>query len=217
MPLKRFRYLLFISVLTILNSYAQDTFSPITGIGISYGQNFGRVSFVPVINQNTFRSSSAGLIFRHESEPNIALQFEVNINRKGWSENRDSIGEYKRTINTLEIPVMAAFIAGRKSLRFSFTIGPYISYRREESEQVSISEISNYRDYYFKPLENRFEFGFTGGLGIELNTAVGMFSLRGSYSHSLSNIFPLNVPEYYYQTSRMRFLHAGIVYMFILN
>ncbi len=206
--------------LAILKLDAQDLFKSSTYIGINAGINICRVSFTPSVEQNLLTDMQAGLVFRHISEPHIGLQIEVNYAGKGWTENRDSIGLYTRNLKVINLPVMAVFIIGSKTFRFSFLLGPYGSYLRSESETIDIpgyQTITNplttqYLPYYGKPLENKLEFGFVGGLGFELYTKIGVFGIRATYSHSLTNLFPLNASEFYYNASRSQALQAGLTY-----
>ena len=208
---------------------AQKDFRATTHIGVNGGINLIRVGFSPVIRQDLMTVYSYGLVFRHVSEPHIGTQVEVNYSGRGWIENRDTLGTYKRAIQTLDIPVMAAFIAGSKTLRFAFTIGPYVSRRLSEKETIDVSERVNqtiyrlqrpgfitdhpyYRPYYLKPLTGNWEIGFTGGLAIEFHTRYGTLGLRGSYSHALNNLFPLNADEFYYNSSRSQVISAGLTY-----
>jgi hypothetical protein len=146
------------------------------------------------------------------SEPHIGLQLEVNYAGKGWIENLDTIGTYKRTLQAINIPMLAAFIAGSKTVRFAFTLGPYVSYLNGEKETISIAKTQYYKSYYEKPLSGKWEFGFSGGLGIELYTKLGAFGIRASYSHSLTNLFPLNASKFYFNASRSQVLFAGLTY-----
>jgi len=209
--LKRILMLLMYSSL-IMNLEAQDAFKPSTYLGINAGTNLSLVSFTPSVNQDLLTSPSFGIILRHVSEPHIGLQLEVNFAGKGWKEKLDSIGSYKRNLETLDIPIMAVFIAGSRTVRFAFALGPYVSYLRHEKETINIADTLDYRAYYNKTLVNNLEFGFTGGLGIELHTKLGVFGIRASYSHSLTNLFPLNVSEYYFSGSRNQVINAGISY-----
>lgn len=202
-----------IALLFSLQLQAQDTFEPTTHIGITGGVNISGVNFKPYIRQEAYFTYSGGLVFRHVSEPNIGIQAEVVYSRTGWTENRDTAGLYERSIEIAELPVMAVFIAGKQTVRLSFGIGPYISYRISENEIINIPSESDLRPYYGKPLENKMEGGFIAATGLEAHTKAGVFSLRATFSHSLTNLFPLNVPEYYYQTSRMMTLNAAICYM----
>jgi hypothetical protein len=173
------------------------------------------VAFTPDVDQDLLTSASGGLVVRHVSEPHIGLQFELNYAGKGWIENRDSLGIYKRSLLTYNLPVQAVFIAGSKVVRLAVTLGPYGSWMKDEKESVSV-DTQYYKAYYGHPLEGRWEFGFTGGLGIEFHTKIGAFGLRSQYSNSLNNLFPLNSENFYYNSSRSQVLHVGFTYYFKL-
>lgn len=193
---------------------AQEPFEPTTHLGVHGGVNFSRVSFTPAIKQDLLVSNTFGLVFRHVSERNIGLQIEVNALNKGWKEVIDSIGTYSRRLSTVEVPLMAAFILGEKTVRFSFTIGTYVSYLYDEKEKTVFNDVVRYRPYYFKPLLTKWEFGFIGGLGVEFHTSIGAFAIRASYRHGLNNIYSLKEPDYYYSASRGQVIHAGIMYFY---
>jgi hypothetical protein len=214
-----------ILILTVLLLFvrhleAQNPFKPSNYLGIDIGINTCRVSFTPKVNQNLLTAIEAGLVFRNMSERHVGLQIELNYAGKGWIENRDSIGKYRRDLEVIRLPLLAVFTAGSKMLRFSFLLGPYASYLKSESETYDIAGFylmvnpvtSNYLPYYGKQLDSRWEFGFTGGLGVELHTKIGVFGIRANYNHSLTNLFPLNDSEFYYEVSRSQMLHAGITY-----
>jgi len=195
-----------------LNLGAQDQFSPSTYFGIGAGANFSRVGFTPVIKQDLVSSSSASFVFRHISEPNIGLQIELNYHDRGWIEKLDSIGKYKRKMQVIDLPVLAAFVAGKKTVRFAFTIGPYLSYTLHEKETISVIDTFYYRSYYLKPLANKWEFGFLAGLALELHTKAGAFGIKVQYANGLTNLFPLNSKEFYFNGSRSQVIHAGLTY-----
>ena len=224
--------IVFLVLLIHFDLDAQKQFTPATNIGLNVSGSVNRVSFTPVINQKLLSSVSYGLVFRHESEPHIATQFEINYAVKGWIEDRDSIGTYTRELEVIEFPLMAVFVAGSKKLRLAVTVGPYISYLLDEKEEISVALPDNYRgyysilgnnipivdnpnyqDYYLKPLERKWEFGFTGGVAVELHTKLGAFGIRGTYSNSMTNVFSLNSEDYYYSTSRLQTIRVGITYM----
>lgn len=208
--LKQILFLLVLSFYSICLE-AQDLFKPSTHIGINAGVSMSRVAFRPTIHQDLLTSSSGGLVVRHISEPHIGIQLELNYAGKGWSEDLDSLGSYKRSLQTYNVPMQAVFIAGSKLVRLAFTLGPYVSWLREEKESFSVDTLY-YKDYYERPLENKWEFGFTGGIGIEFHTKVGAFGLRAIYCNSLSNLFPLNSDTFFYNASRSQVLNAGFTY-----
>jgi Outer membrane protein beta-barrel domain len=209
------RILILMFFLTVkLCIFAQDSFKPSTHLGIHGGYNFSAVSFKPSVNQKLLSSNAFGIVFRHVSEPHIGIQFEVNVAGKGWKELIDSVDTYTRRLQTIDIPLTAVFIAGSRTLRIAFTIGPYVSYLIRESESFSTNDVTKDKPYYRKKLEGVWEVGFTGGVGIEIHTKAGAFALRASYNHGLNNIFPLNVDDYYYSASRNQVIHGGIMYMY---
>lgn len=200
-------------LLLVLNLGAQVQFRPATFIGIGAGVSLSRVGFDPVITQDLLISNSIGFVLRHVSEPHIGLQTELNYTHRGWIENRDSIGKYKRELEAFDMPLMALFVAGSKTVRLFASLGPYVSYLNHEKETISVTDTNYYRTYYNRTLHNNWEFGLIVGLGIELHTKIGAFGARALYSNSLTNLFPLNVSDYYYRSSRIQMLNIGITYL----
>ena len=192
--------------------FAQKTFKPTTHVGVFGGLNYAMASFKPSLKQGLVNAEAYGLMIRHVSEPHIGLQLEVSASGKGWKERIDSVGDYTRKMETIHIPVTAAFIVGSRTLRLAFTIGPYVSYLRDEKEIIKIDNPLEYRKHYGIALKQKWEFGFTGGAGVELHTKIGGFSIRAAYSHSLTNMFSLHDEEYYFSASRNQFLHGGVMY-----
>jgi hypothetical protein len=199
-------------LLLVLNLGAQEQFRPATFVGIGAGVSLSRVGFDPVITQDILVSNSIGFILRHVSEPHIGLQTELNYTRRGWIESRDSVGKYKRELEVFDLPLMAVFVAGSKTLRLFASLGPYVSYLNHEKETISVADTNLYRSYYNRTLHNNWEFGLIVGLGIELHTKIGAFGARALYSNSLTNLFPLNVSDYYFRASRAQMLNVGITY-----
>ena len=42
---------------------------------------------------------------------------------------------------------------------------------------------------YDLPVKHKFDYGITGGIGVELNTKAGHFLLEGRYYYGLSDVF----------------------------
>jgi|WetSurSiteA1Bulk_404760.scaffolds.fasta_scaffold00536_10 hypothetical protein len=203
-----FLIVLFVDVMTLK---AQKPFTPTTHLGITGGVNISRVAFTPTVKQNPMTSATMGLVVRHVSEPHIGLQMELNFAGEGWSEDADTLGSYKRKLQVLNLPMQAVFIAGSKMLRFAFTIGPYITWIKDEKESIAM-DTAFYGTYYEQPLPAKWEFGFTGGLGVEFHTKIGAFGIRAIYSNALTNLFPLNASTFYFNGSRSQILQAGFTY-----
>jgi len=200
-------------------------------LGLSGGITLNRLALTPGIRQSVLKDYSAGILIRHMSEPIIGLQAEVNYSGRGWHEDLDTIGTYSRNLRVIELPVMAAFLIGKRVFRVSIALGPYVSYMVRQTETISISMPEwypgrirlhdfgqpafinpNFRDYYLKDLESRWEFGFCASIGFECHTKAGVFGLRASLSHALTNLFPINAPDFFYNASRAQSLQIGILY-----
>lgn len=212
--MSRLPAIVFFILLSIPDTWAQqDKVIPSTHLGVHTGWNLCYTNFIPTIGQEIYAANNTGLVFRHVRDPRVGLQLEVNFAHKGWIEKRDTVSDYRRVMQTIDFPALAVFVFGKRKVKLAFSIGPYLSYRRKETERLNLADSSSFRSYYLKPLENKWEFGLMAGLGLEWHSRIGIFALRGSYHYGLSNLFPLNVPEFYYENSRMQMINAGILYM----
>ncbi len=197
------------------NLNAQDKFKSHTYLGIHGGVNLSTVKFVlPSVNDQVMLTSrNLGIIFRHISEPNIGFQAEVNLAGKGWEEKNDSAGTYIRRLETIDLPVTAVFVFGTKTLRFSLALGPYVSYLRDEKESIKITSPVYTKEYFNVPVENDWEFGFTGIVGVEFHTKLGVLGARGSYNHALTTLFSPQGEKVYFRGSRNQVINLGLFYM----
>ena len=202
-----------LSLLCVANLAAQKpSFTPSTYLGITAGGAFNRVGFTPTVKQNMLAATSFGLIFRHVSEPHIGVQIELNYAGRGWTENRDSLGNYTRNLTVLDIPFTAAFIIGSKNLRFAINLGPDVTCLLHDNEKNSMIDTSYNKDYYGKPMTKTWSFGFNGGASIEWYSRIGTFAIRASYCYMLTNYFPLNADVFYYEASKSQTLNLGVSY-----
>jgi hypothetical protein len=183
-----------------------------TWIGFHGSGGICRVDFNPRVSQNLKTITSAGLILRHVSEPHIGVQLEFNYTEKGWVENRDSLGIYTRTRQNLDIPVLAAFVAGNKKVRAVVTLGPYISFRLKDTDKIELTDSRYAYVYYGQALDDKMEFGFSGGVALEWYSPIGVFGLRATYANSLTNVFLLDSDTFIYSASRFQLVTAGISY-----
>jgi hypothetical protein len=204
--------LAFLSLLCVLNLAAQKPFKSSTYLGITAGGAFNRVGFTPYVRQNMLAANSFGVMFRHVSEPHIGVQIDVNYAGRGWTENRDSLGNYTRNLTVLDIPFTAAFIIGSKNLRFAFNLGPDVTYLLHDKEKISIADTAYYMDYYGMPLKQKWSFGFNGGASIEWYSKIGTFAIRASYSYMLTNYYSLKSDIFYFEESRSQTINLGVSY-----
>ena len=173
-------------------------------VGVNAGMNMNSVSFSPQIKQKSHTGMSFGLTARYISEKYFkmicGIQAELNYTQRGWQENIEDGSEntYSRTMNYLEIPLLAHLAFGKDALdsgtRFFINMGPQIGYFISEKEKMSEEWNPNYRpngvnQQYGKFVENKFDYGLLGGVGMELSTKVGHFLLEGRYYYGLADFW----------------------------
>ncbi|MDL2241662.1 PorT family protein [Bacteroidales bacterium OttesenSCG-928-L03] len=177
---------------------AQTEFEPEWSFGVNGGVTLSKVSFSSTeatSPQKLLQDYVGGITVRYISEKNFGLQAELNYSLRGWEEKVDTVAyfnEYARSLAYLELPIMThIYFNMSKRTRLVFNLGPQISYlvsekelKREEADDNTINIT-----YYDTKVQNKFDYGLTGGLGLEVRTGIGSFILGGRYYYGLGNIF----------------------------
>ena len=108
-------------------------------------------------------------------------QIELNFSQHGWDEFYEDYPElqYTRKMNYLEIPFLAHLAFGKdRGLQFFVHAGPQIGFFLGDSYTIS-GDWDNYPgltvEQHDKAVDNRFDYGITGGAGVELRTKAGNF------------------------------------------
>lgn len=173
-------------------------------IGVNAGLNMSSVSFEPSIKQNKQNGMAFGATARYMSEKYFkmmcGIQAELNYSQRGWNEKIEdgSNDTYNRTMNYLEIPLLAHLAFGKdsqeKGMKFFINMGPQIAFFLNETENMSEKWNPDYRpngvtQQYGKMVENKFDYGILGGAGLELSTGIGHFLLEGRYYYGLSDFY----------------------------
>ena len=147
-----------------------------------------------------------------------AVVAEVNYAQVGWDEriwdiNDDPVinnetglaEEYSRVIDYVQVPVFARLGWGRERRGFQayFQIGPQIGFYLSEktktnfdidnpnmAKRVSVISGPKYSNMYHMPVENKFDYGIAGALGVEFTAPkLGHFMVEGRYYFGLGNIY----------------------------
>ena len=167
-------------------------------VGAHAGINLCSISLSPSIRQGTLQTLTGGIVVRYVSEKYFNMicgaQLELNYTQRGWSEHYDDYPslKYDRTMNYIEIPLMAHLAFGNEHGLMGFVhLGPYAAFFLSDSytQDGSWSNYSLNTDQHTQDVENRFDYGLAGGGGIELNTRIGRFQLEGRYYYGLSDFF----------------------------
>ena len=184
------------------------------------------------IPQTLLYSYQGGIAAKYVSEKHLGLITEVNFTRKGWHEKFDAEKEfaYERTLTYIDVPFMTHVYFGDKT-RFVFNAGPQISVLIGENAQMNqaLSDDVEARrsvdpnapiGVQYAPMSEmkRVDYGLTGGVGLELRTAIGVFDLEGRYYFGLGDIFTSRRKDKaYFTRSAHRVIMAKLTYYIQLN
>lgn len=173
-------------------------------LGLNGGCALNKVSFDPTVKQTFHPGFTAGLTLRYTSEKYFgmlcALQAEVNYAELGWKEVIEtSTDTYERRVSYVQVPLLARLGFGRehRGAMGYLVLGPQLAFcigdedkRTGEWSEATLALRPNLVTQQYKlDIQKKFEYGLTGGLGVELNTRAGHFMLEGRYYFALSDLF----------------------------
>ncbi len=186
-------------------------------IGVAGGYVMSNVRFTPKVPQGYHGGMTGGLAFRYVCEKYFktiaSVYAELNYSQLGWKEDildRDNQpvinGEtglaeaYSRTINYIQVPVMAHLAWGReyKGLSFFLNLGPQFGIYMSESTKSNFDfDKRNTTDRASlvvaqdtMAVENKFDYGIAVGLGAEYSIPkAGHILLEGRYYYGLGNLY----------------------------
>ena len=186
----------FVFMMNIVCSQTVD-FQPEWAFGGNAGVTLSRVGFLRRIPQTLLVQEVGGLTARYISEKNCGVLVELNYALRGWKEKPDTISHfnnYTRSLAYIEMPVLTHFYLDiGKRTRLVANFGPQISYNVGEKvlEKEIVAPPANDKNYYDDDytVQRKFDYGITGGLGLEIRTGIGNFILEGRYYYGLSDVF----------------------------
>ena len=199
-------------------------------VGINGGINLNSVSFSPSVKQKNLMGINGGVTARYISEKNFSMicgaQIEVNFSQHGWDEYYQDYPtiSYTRTMNYIDIPFLAHLAFGKyRGLQFFIHAGPQIGFLLSDSEKIDgnweevIANGANIvTEQHGKPIDNKFDYGITGGAGIELRTKAGNFLVEGRYYYALSDFYNSTKKDYFSRSAH-GIITAKITYLFDLK
>lgn len=201
--MKRLLFLLLVVCCPLSFLYAQVG-EPRTDLAIGGNAGFvlNQVSFKPSIKQSIKPGATAGLTVRYTCEKYFSLlcafQGEVNYSGAGWKENPDKEGQpYQRNIHYVQMPLLANLGYGRErgGVKGFLVIGPQLGFcigeSTKEGARYNVPQVLvGGKDQHELSVEKKFEYGITGGLGMDISTKNGHhFIVEGRYFYALSDIF----------------------------
>ncbi|MDR2954066.1 MAG: PorT family protein [Prevotella sp.] len=230
------KYLLVALLLSIfLAANGQENkFESEWNVGVGFGPTFSSVDFetgpsISGVATKSWQQFHGGISIRYLSEKNLGLIAELNYSQQGWqqefAENTQSVFDYlsfahSHRLNYLELPVLTHIYFGRK-VRFIFNLGPKIGFLLGESEKMNKEledalasgkfPVSNPSYQYYHKAERKIDYGIIGGVGLELRTGIGNFTLEGRYTFGLGDIYNNSKADYFTRSAN-RVISARLTY-----
>ena len=204
----------FILLFIFTLAYSQYTLiKPELYIGTNQGVNlWPNVAFKPEVTQNFDVRYKGGFTIRYINLKYFGIQAELNYSAQGWSETSEKGEIYSHRFDYLELPVLAHIYFGRKNTKFFVNVGPEIRYMVSDNATAPFSEGAGMQQ--FKEIENRFDYGITGGLGVEFRTKkAGAFQLEARYHFGLGNVFEATKKDDF-SASNNQAISVSFVYLF---
>jgi len=172
-------------------------------VGVTGGWVLNKVSFNPTIKQQFHGGATMGVVARYTCEKYFnalcAIQAECLWTQMGWKELIETCEDtYQRQITYVQVPLLANIGFGRErgGVKGFLCIGPQLGFVIGEKEERGgpwtepLVRPNNVTMQYGKEVERTFEYGLTGGLGMDVSTRSGhRFLLEGRYFFGLSDIF----------------------------
>lgn len=210
-------------------------------IGFNGGLNMSSVSFTPKVSQAKLNGITGGLSVRYVCEKYFStvcsLYGEINYSQMGWKEDIVDVNdmpvintatglpeEYSRTVNYIQVPLMAHLAWGREQKGFAFfvNLGPQFGIYMSESSKTNFDFSDRNAADRVNPVcaqdtmavENKFDYGIAAGAGIEFShPKVGHFLLEGRYYYGLGNIYGDSKRDYF-GSSNFGTITVKLAYLF---
>lgn len=210
-------------------------------IGVNGGYVLSNVAFTPTVPQSMHGGITGGVSLRYVCEKYFktiaSIYAEVNYASIGWKEkiltSKDQpvinsvtgVAEsYSRTINYVQIPIMAHLAWGRESkgLNFFVNMGPQFGTYLSESTSMNFDLATrNTTDRATTvvaqdtmAVENKFDYGIVAGIGAEYSIPkAGHILLEARYYYGLGNIYG-NTKRDYFGSSNFGNIVIKFTYLF---
>ena len=207
------------------SAFSQTHYSSNVAIGVKGGATFSEVFFNPSVNQKFSPGMTAGVMVRYIEENHFGLIAELNFVQRGWTENfEEAPYNYKRTINYVELPVLAHIYFGRRG-KFFFNAGPQVAMYLSDSTDANFDprEMATLPDFPYVNRMNeqmlmdvtqKFDYGISAGIGGEFNlNRRNSLSVEARFYYGLGNVFPSKRTDTYNASNQMT-ISATLGYWF---
>jgi hypothetical protein len=194
-------------------------------VGVNAGYMLSDIGFVPKVTQGWLGAVTGGFSIRYLSEKYFntycSIYAELNYAPAGWKENivdvnnapvinsKTNVAEkYSRTINYIQVPIMAHLAWGKEGhgVQFFFHAGPQFGFFINEStsqnfnfaDRNTTSRANNIAAQDTMSVQNSFDYGIAAGVGMEYTVPkLGHFLVEARYYFGLGNIYGDSKRDYF--------------------
>ena len=178
-------------------------------VGVHGGVTASSVDYTPVVENMTpitkacVLGGNGGFVFRYAGHKYCGLQMELNYMHRGWAEHNDTIGNYKRNLHYIEVPMMMHLNFGSETCRWFLNAGPQVGYCfKDEGNLGTLVNGEGQAEYY--PIKNRFNWGIVAGTGVYFVTKkAGLYQLEVRFDYAFGGIFGTSLTDHFNTASPM--------------
>ena len=210
----------FLSVMSQIGEHRNDF-----TLGVNGGYILSNVSFTPKVTQGYHGGLTGGLSMRYVCEKYFktiaSVYAEVNYSQLGWKEDILDINNqavinpvtglaenYSRTINYVQVPILAHLAWGKeyKGVSFFVNLGPQFGFYLSEKTKSNFNvkdcnmndRVSTVVAQDTMAVENKFDYSIAVGAGMEYTVPkVGHFLIEARYYYGLGNIYGDSKRDYF--------------------
>lgn len=207
--------LCFAFIAATASANAQVHYDANIAVGIKGGMSLSRVFFHPSVEQGFLPGAQIGAQFRYIEENHFGLIAELNFEQRGWKENFDGAPyHYSRTLNYIQLPVMAHIYFGHRG-RFFVNAGPAIGVYLGEKTSTNFdpNNTSGLPDFpntnrmntqMTMKAEGKFDYGIAAGIGGEFfATQQHSVTAEVRFYYGLGNVFSAKRPAVFSASNSM--------------
>jgi len=200
-------------------------------IGLQAGMQYGSSYIWHTQYRNVFLQEMyvpgfhLGLIYRNTRYSsrkflNTGFQTGLIYFQKGWEQDMVLSSETPRTsLNYLVMPIDAIIYAGNPDNKIYILLGLYGEYLVGYESATEPQDIATEESFYTYDAnrDNKFGYGFKGGLGYQKGIGSGSIFIEGSFSYSISNFLGIDRrSDDFPDISNLYSITASVGYLFSL-
>lgn len=200
---------------------AQKPFPKEHSLGVTGGVVLSKMTFRPeTIIQDMRMGPTFGLVYRYIEEKYFGIQAELLFTQRGWKDRLEDYPNlhFERSLNYVELPIMSHIFFGNNRVRGFFNLGPKFAYFLGDAQKTNITPPVEgiITDHHTLKVSKRFDYGITGGAGMEFRFGRNSLLVEGRYYFGLGDIFP-NEKKDVFEASSNQNIGVTATYLFHLN